>query len=122
MTNEHDRQAGAGTVGTAIMLVVLAYGVFIGIQYVPQFIEWSSISRILENVAELHHTEPARSAQAVEGLIDNQLYVNDMSDMRDAFEVRPYFGGYSIEVAYERRLNLIYETRTVKYQKTLLLE
>jgi hypothetical protein len=122
MTNTRNRQTGAGAVGTAILLVVLAYGVFVGIQYVPQFIEWSSITRILENVAEIHHTDPARNSQAVEGLIDNQLYVNDMTDMRDAFEVDSYFNGYSIKVSYERKLNLIYETKTIKYEKTLLLD
>jgi hypothetical protein len=47
--------------------------------------------------------------------------VNEMNDMKDNFHVRQDGGKYIIEVSYERELNLGYEKKLMKFEKTLTL-
>ena len=57
-----------------------------------------------------------------EFMIDNQLYVNQMSDLKDSFKVTQYRGDYVVTVRYERELNLGYETKMLKYERSVTLE
>jgi hypothetical protein len=36
--------------------------------------------------------------------------------------VSKYRGTYTIKVSYERELNLVYETKTIQYEKTRVLK
>jgi hypothetical protein len=114
-------QRGASAVGTAILLAIAAYGVYVGIQYVPQMIESSSVGSILNSIEHEHRAEPIRSAQALRAKVDNHLNVNQLNHLKDSFSVREFGNEYIIEVSYERELNLLYETRTVKYENSLTL-
>jgi len=44
-----------------------------------------------------------------------------MNDMKDNFYVTQNGGTYTIEVSYERELNLGYEKKKMKYEKTRTL-
>jgi hypothetical protein len=114
-------QAGASAVGTVILLVIAAYGVFVGLQYVPQLIESSSVGSILNSIEHEHRAEPLRSAQALRGKVDNHLSINQLNHLRDSFSVREFGNDYIVEVSYERELNLLYETKTIKYENSLTL-
>jgi hypothetical protein len=115
------RQRGASAVGTVILLAIAAYGVFVGIQYVPQLIESSSVDSILNSIEHDNRAEPIRSAQALRAKVDNHLSINQLTHLKDSFEVREWGSDYIIEVSYERKLNLLYETKTVKYENSLTL-
>ena len=114
-------QAGASAVGTVILLAIAAYGVYVGIQYVPQMIESSSVGSILNSIEHEHRAEPMRSAQALRAKVDNHLSINQLNHLKDSFNVREFGNEYIIEVSYKRQLNLLYETRTVKYENSLTL-
>jgi hypothetical protein len=114
-------QAGASAVGSAILLVIAAYGVFVGIQYVPQLIESSSVGSILNSIEHEHRAEPIGSAHALRGKIDDHLSINQLNHLRDSFTVREFGNDYIVEVSYERELNLLYETKTIKYANSLTL-
>lgn len=114
-------QAGASAVGTVILLAIAAYAVYVGIQYVPQMIESSSVGSILNSIEHEHRAEPMRSAQALRAKVDNHLSINQLNHLKDSFNVREFGNEYIIEVSYERQLNLLYETRTVKYENSLTL-
>lgn len=114
-------QRGASAIGTVILLIIAAYGVFVGIQYVPQLIESSSVDSILNSIEHDHRAEPVRSAQGLRAKIDNHLSVNQLSHLKDSFQVREWGSDLLIEVSYERELNLLYETRTIKYENSLTL-
>lgn len=122
MTSKPVNQVGASAIGTVLVLVILAYGIFVGIQWVPQIIESSSVDSVLNSIESTHRSDPVRSAQAVRTLIDNHLQINQMQDLKEVFTVREWANDYVIEVSYERQLNLLYETRTLHYEKSLTLD
>jgi len=117
-----DRQRGGSGIGLIIMLAIVGYGVFVGIQYVPQWIEFSTVKTVLDTVADLHHKEPFSDTGAVQASIANQLYINQMSDLEDSFTVTQVRGDFRVAVHYERQLNLLYETKKVSYDRTITLD
>jgi hypothetical protein len=114
-------QKGASAVGTVILLAIAAYGVFVGIQCVPQLIESGTVDSILTSIEHDHRTEPVRSTQALRTRVDSLLNVNQLDQLKDSFEVREWAGDYVIEVSYERELNLLFDTRTIKYEDSVTL-
>jgi hypothetical protein len=117
-----NRQQGGSGIGLIIILAIIGYGVFVGIQYVPQYIESASVKAILVNIVDNHNKEPLNDASAVQSAIDNQLYINQMDDLKNSFTVTPDRGHYIITVSYERELNLLYTNKKMVYEETATLE
>jgi hypothetical protein len=88
---------------------------------VPQLIESSSVHAILNNIESAHHSDPARSAQAVRSLVDNHLNLNQMNHLRENFNVREFANDYIIEVSYERDLDLFFTKKVITYESSLTL-
>lgn len=121
MNTPRQRQRGASAVGTIILLAIVAYGVFVGIQYVPQLIESGSVHSVLNSIEGAHHSDPARSAQAVRALVDNHLNLNQMNHLKNSFNVREFANDYVIEVSYERDLDLFFTKKVITYETSLTL-
>jgi len=115
------KQKGASAIVTLIILVVLGYGVYIGIQYVPQMIESKSIDSVLNSVKDAHKTDRIDSVEEARQRVINLLQINEMNDMTDSFDVKQRDGKVIITFNYDRELNLIYETKPMHYEKTLSL-
>lgn len=122
MRKLQQRQEGASTIATIIILAVLAYGVFIGIQYAPQLIESRSIDSILDTIESQHKSQPFGSVEAVNASVIKMLQVNEMDDMTNGFTVRRANGGINISFDYDRELNLVYQTRVLHYSHSLSLK
>lgn len=118
----HIRQKGGSGIGLIIFLAILGYAVFVGIQYVPQHIESNTVRSMLNDLVEKDKTEPMETIGAVRSAIDNQLFVNQMADLKDSFKVTQYRGDFIVTASYERELNLGYETKVMKYEKSVTLE
>lgn len=118
--NHHQR--GGSAISTVVTLAVVAYLLFVGIQYVPQHFESSSIDSILESLEKNQQSDPAKSAGAVQGRINSLLDTNMINDKRDLFSVRQNGNTVIVDVSYDRELNLLFETRTMPYRKTITLE
>lgn len=110
-----------GALVTLIILALAAYGVFVGIQYVPLHIEATSVNSILESIGGSHRASPLSSVSEVEAKIKNLLNINEMRELEDKFQVRQHLGDFIIEVQYERKLNLLFENRVIQYDKSLTL-
>lgn len=110
------RQNGASAVVTIILLVALAYGVYIGIQYLPLFIESRSVDAMLDSIESDHKVEPITSAYDLRAKLEKHLELNQMRDLADRIDVSQNAGGYTVTVAYERELNLLYERRTIDFR------
>jgi uncharacterized membrane protein len=121
MKNIPNKQRGGSPVLTIMVLVVLAYGVFIGIQYVPQWTEARSVQSILDSAQSSQATEPLRSEQAVSGKITRMLQVNELNDLTDAFQVTRTGEGFLVEFDYERELNLGWERKAIQHRYSALL-
>jgi hypothetical protein len=115
-------QRGGSAIGLIITLLVLGYGVFVGIQYVPQYIESNTVDTILDSLADQHRKEPFSDTRAINAAIDNQLYINQLGDMKSNFSIRPSRGSYIVTVSYERELNLVYAEKQVLHEKSVTLD
>ena len=51
------KQKGASAISTIIMLAVLGFAVYVGIQYVPQMIESKSIDSVLRSMEETQNSD-----------------------------------------------------------------
>jgi len=121
MAKSKKQQKGASAIVYLIILAVLGVGVYVGMQYIPQYIESATLDSVLAKIEKAHGETRFDSRQELESAIRKQLDVNEMDDMMAAFKVAPEGQGYKVDVRYERTLNLIYEKRPMVYEKTLLL-
>ncbi|MFC1701898.1 DUF4845 domain-containing protein [Pseudomonadota bacterium] len=115
------QQKGASAIATIIILAVLGFAAYVGIQYVPQMIESKSIDSILKTMETTQQTNPAYTVQAVESKLVGLLQINEMNEMADNFTVKKGEGGIIVAFSYDRELNLIYKTLPMEYRKKVLL-
>jgi len=116
-----ERQKGASTIGTIITLAVLGYGVYIGIQYVPQAIESNSISSILSSMKDSQISNPVTSNQAASAKVIKLLQINEMNAMTDSFVVERRDDKIVVRFSYDRELNLGYKIQVIHYEKSVSL-
>jgi hypothetical protein len=116
------KQKGASAIVTIIVLALLAYGVYLGIQYVPQAIESRAIDSIFTTINKDHRMDPLRSEGAAKNKLVKMLQVNEMNDMARNVKVRQIDGTITIKVKYERELDLGYKVKPMLYEKTLVLK
>ena len=114
-------QRGASAIGIIIILAIIGAGAYIGLQYIPQYIEAGTVDSILSNIESAHEESPVSSANKIRSMIEKQLDINQMDDLRDSFKVTQDEEIYTVEVSYERELNLIYEKKPMKYEKSITL-
>ena len=122
MNTSQRMQRGASGIGLIIFLAIIGSGAYIGFQYLPQFIECGTVDSILSNIERAHEKTPVTSVKNIQDMIDRQLNINQMDDMRDNFTVIQDDEMYIVTVSYERELNLIYEKRPMKYEKSITLK
>jgi hypothetical protein len=120
-TSGYPQRGGTG-IGLLLTLLVIGYGVFVGIQYVPLHLEWVTVSDVLSSVSERNRQERMGGAEAVWAVIDRQLYVNERGDLKEVFNVAPSpNGGWLVTARYERPLNLLFSDKTILRDKTVEL-
>ena len=121
MKTSFTTQHGASSIVLIIILALLGAGVYIGLQYLPQYIEAGTVDSILGSVEKAYDKSAVNSVKSIQDMIDKQLNMNQMNDLKDNFKVTQDGDGYIIKVSYERELNLIYEKKPVKYEKSVIL-
>ncbi|MGD8630281.1 MAG: DUF4845 domain-containing protein [Gammaproteobacteria bacterium] len=120
MKTSQRTQRGASSV-ILIILVLLGAGVYIGLQYLPQYIEAGSVDSILDSVEKAYDKSAVNSVKSIQDMIDKQLNMNQMNDLKDNFKVTQDGDRYIIKVSYERELNLVYKKKPVTYEKIVIL-
>ena len=114
-------QGGKSTIGNLIVLGLVGFGVWVGIQYIPQKIEQGTVQSVLDRVEQRHQSTPIQDDRDLWQVIDRQLSVNEMNDMRHNFDVSRAGGRITIRVTYERELNLIFTTKKMRYNESVSL-
>ena len=114
-------QAGKSVIGNLIILAILAVGIFAAIQYVPQKIEAGTVNTILEQLEQRHVSAPFRDDQDVWAVIDRNLSLNEMRDMKSSFRTAWNGGTVTVTVDYERELNLVFKTIVIPYHEQIVL-
>lgn len=121
MINQKRRQEGKSAIGNILVLALIGFSVWVGIQFIPQKIEQGSVKSILDDVQERHFATPIRSDEDLWRTIDRYLNLNEMGDMRQYFDVSRSGGGLTVRVNYERDLNLIFTTMQMQYDESVVL-
>ena len=116
------QQKGASAIFTVIILAVLAYGIFVGVQYAPQLIESKSIDSILRTMKGSQETDPVSSEHAARVKVTRLLQINQMNEMSKSLSVREFNGIITIKFSYERELDLGYKKQPMHYEKLLKLK
>jgi len=116
-----NQQAGGSPVVMVIVLAILGYGVFIGIQYAPQWLEARTVQSILDSMRDTQATDPVTSPEAARAKVIRMLQINEMDDMNDSFTVKRGSSRLTVTFSYDRTLNLGWEKRTLHYERTVHL-
>lgn len=116
------KQQGASPIVLLIILAIIGVGVYIGMQYIPQKMERGAVDTLMSNIEKNHASTPFGSKQEIESQIANKLNIEGMNDMLNTFTVTEENDGYVVTAKYKRELNLIYTTKPVLYEKTLILK
>lgn len=115
------QQKGASAIVTIILLVVLGFAAFVGIQYVPQMIESRSIDSILKTMEDQQKTDRITTVLDAKTKVVNLLQINEMNDMMESFTIEDRDGKVTVAFSYDRELNLLYKVHPMHYEKSLTL-
>ena len=116
------KQQGASAIGMIITLVIVGYGLYIGLQYVPQIIESRSIDSILSNIETSQRSDPVSSVDDAKSRVIKMLQINEMNDLTEGFTVMEYDGTITVKFSYDRNLNLGFKTKQIHYEKSVSLD
>lgn len=115
-------QSGGSFIGLVIILALVGYAVYVALQYVPQYIESTTMDTVLHSIEDAHRKEPLTDIRTVQAAVDKQLYINGRADMKNHFSVVPSRGSYIVTVRYQRELNLLFTTRQLEHEKSVTLD
>ena len=116
------KQQGASVIGLIITLVIVGYGLYVGLQYVPQLIESRSIDSILDNIETGQKSNPVSNSADAKSMVIKMLQINEMNHMTEGFTVMEYEGTITVKFSYDRDLNLGYKTKQIHYEKSVSLD
>ena len=121
MSSSKKSQRGASAIGIIIILAILGVGAYIGFQYIPLLIEAGTIDSVLNNLEQSNEKKHVTSVNQIRDMIDKQLNMNQMEELADSFTVTKDEESYTVNVYYERQLDLIYEQKLIETDKTIIL-
>jgi hypothetical protein len=113
------KQSGASVILMGIVLAVLAYGVYVGINYMPIMLESMSLNAILKNISSDQQGDPITTEHEAEAKVIRMLQINEMDDMAKHLKTRFRAGTIEIKFSYERELDLGFQVRKLQYEKVL---
>ena len=122
MYSKQSKQMGGSIFGLIVTLAIIGIGAYIGVQYIPQRIEFGTVDSILENIRQDHLTTRVSSMHEIQRSIDNQLNINEMNNLKKDIKVTHESGMYVVRASYDRDLNLIFTTKQLHYEKKVVLK
>lgn len=115
-------QKGASKISNILLLAILGFGIYLGIQYVPHYLDVKTLDSVLDSLVNGQVTNPAASAQEVTSRISSQLNINQKDNLRGAFKVREDGRSITVTAIYDWELNLLYEKKPMRYERSISLE
>jgi len=121
MKHDPGRQGGGSFLGTLVILALIAYGAYVALQYIPQWIEARSIQTILDSMRTTQGADPVNSVQGARDKVIRMLQINEMNDMTESFDVARAGDYIVVTFSYDRELNLVYKQKTMHYEQSVSL-
>lgn len=115
------RQGGSSVIGLLMTLATICYLAYVGIQWVPQAVETNNVDSIIDTIQTEHKAATNPSILDIERTWSNYLNINEMNNLRDALTVEKYGGTITVNVTFERELDLLFQKRTLVYDRTIVL-
>ena len=122
MKIQQGKQTGASVIGLIITLVIIGYGAYVAIQYVPQVIEAQTVQSILESIQKDQRSAQRPDTEEIKRAWIRHLNINEMNELKDELEIDSYRGKVTLRVAYERELDLLYEKKSIEYKKMVTMD
>lgn len=120
MKNLRQKQKG-GAILTLIVLLLLGYGIWISIQYVPQVIESKAIESIFDTMRTDQGVEAIQTEGEAKAKVIRLLQINEMSEMAKNLKVSRGADTINVRISYDRELNLGFKVQPMHYEKILEL-
>ena len=122
--NRQRNQRGITLIGFMVLLCVAGFFAYLAMRLVPMYIEYFGVVKAMEQV----RSEPGSAQKSVEEIrrdlgakFDTQ-YVDDNSVPPQAIQLKREAGGATLRVAYEKRVNFMYNIDLVAtFDKSVIL-
>ncbi|MCW8928637.1 MAG: DUF4845 domain-containing protein [Gammaproteobacteria bacterium] len=114
-------QQGKSSVILIIILALIGVGVYVGLQYIPHKMEFSSVDSILNDVEKKYMETQPKNIAEIQDTLDKYLNVNQKEGLKESFEITKENDEYLIKVNLVRELNLIYKKTSIKYDREIYL-
>jgi Tfp pilus assembly major pilin PilA len=122
--NMRRNNRGITLIGFAILLCVAGFFAYLAMKLVPMYIEYFGVVKAMESIK----TEPGAAQKSLEEIrrdlsfkFDSQ-YVDDASVPPQAISVKREAGGATLRIAYEKRVNFMYNIDLVGvFDKSVIL-
>ena len=115
---------GITLIGFAVVLCVAGFFAYLAMRLVPMYIEYFGVVKAMEMVKN----EPGSAQKSIEeirrelGSKFNTQYVDDASVPPQAIQLKREAGGATLRIAYEKRVNFMYNIDIVAvFDKSVLL-
>ena len=115
---------GITLIGFAVVLCVAGFFAYLAMRLVPMYIEYFGVVKAMEAIKN----EPGASQKPIEQIrrdlsaMFNTQYVDDNSVPPQAIQLKREAGGATLRIAYEKRVNFMYNIDIVAvFDKSVLL-
>jgi hypothetical protein len=95
------RQRGATFLGLVIILLIVGSGVYAGIRLVPVYLEYTKVSRALEQVRD-EYSSTDTNPQLIRNSLEKRWDVEDIASIGwKEVEIKKTSEGYDVRAAYD---------------------
>jgi len=114
-------QSGSSVFGNIVVLLIFAYGIYVGVQYVPIAIESSNLDSIFNTIQDTQLPNPVLSTGEAEQKVSELLNLNEMNDMKKNFKYSATSDSVYISLNYQRELDLLFMNKTLNFDKSVTM-
>ncbi len=95
-------QRGATFIGLVVILLILGSALYAGIRLVPVYLEYTKVSRALEQVRDEHGSMDKTNPQLIRKSLERRWDVEDISRIGwKEIDIRKVADGYEMEANYD---------------------
>lgn len=120
-THGNTWQSGSSVFSNLVFLLILAYGIYVVVQYVPLALESSSVESMLNTIQDTQLANPILDEQDAEQKVTELLNINEMDDLKENFKFSESADSVFIDVNYQRELDLLFFSKTLNFNKSLTI-
>jgi hypothetical protein len=114
-------QSGSSVFGNIVVLLIFAYGIYVGVQYVPIALESSNLDSIFNTIQDTQLPNPVLSTGEAEQKVSELLNINEMNDMKKYFKYSATSDSVYISLNYQRELDLLFMNKTLNFDKSVTM-